>query len=43
MTTFNNEIYLGTETTEESKPEVTQCEGKVLVEKITQELAHAVI
>jgi len=37
------EIYLRTETTEESKPEVTQREGKVLVEKITQELAHAVI
>jgi hypothetical protein len=38
-----NEIYLSTETTDKSVAEVIQCEGKVLVEKIIQEVAHAVI
>ncbi len=31
------------ESTEESIPEVTQCEGKVFIEEILEEVAHAQI
>ena len=33
--------YLSWETTEEAVPEVNQCEGKVLVEEVAQEVTHA--
>ena len=33
--------YLSRESTEERIPEMTQCEGKVLVEEILEEFTHA--
>lgn len=35
--------YLSTETAEKRIPKVAQSEGKVLVEKVTQKLAHSVV
>ena len=35
--------YQGAEAAEERVPEVAEREGKVLVEEVTQELAHAVV
>lgn len=36
-------LYLGRESTEKSVPEMHQREGKVLVEEVAEEVAHAMV
>lgn len=41
MLYWPHDFYLSRETTEEAEPKVHHCEGKILVEEITEKTAHA--
>lgn len=41
--TSKNSLYLGAEATKEGKPKMAQCKCKILVEKVPQKFAHAIV